>query len=73
MTHKKLTPEELTDLCNTASKAWEKALSTATLITFTWKQQKYQSRLSQLRMRVETTKGELVAVRQFKPKPTLDL
>lgn len=67
--HRKLNSNEIKDICNTASKAWEKTTPSATSVNFTWQGAKYHSRLEMLRIIIETPEGELVAVRQFKPKP----
>jgi hypothetical protein len=58
-----LSPEDVTSLCDTAKEAWDNTSSSARKVLFTWRNKRYQSRLSNFRMLVETLQGKPVAGR----------
>lgn len=58
-----LSPADVTSICDAAQKAWDAAPNSAAKVTFVWKGSRYQSRLTAMRMLVETASGEPVAAR----------
>ncbi len=60
---RRFTPEDVTSICDAAQAAWDAAKPSATKVTFVWNGHKYQSRLTNMRMLVETHDGEPVADR----------
>lgn len=57
------TPDDIKSICDAAKAAWDSAKQSATKVTFVWNGSKYQSRLTNMRMLVETPDGEPVAAR----------
>ena len=60
-----LTPDDVTSLCNAADAAWNRASNSAKKVKFEWRNKHYQSRLTNFRILVETSKGVPVACRYF--------
>ncbi len=57
------TQADVTSICDAAQAAWDAAKSTARKVTFDWGGHKYQSRLTNARMLVETLSGNPIAAR----------
>jgi hypothetical protein len=62
-TKENFTPADVTSICDAAQAAWDAAKPTARKVTFVWRGHKYQSRLTNMRMLVETYSGEPIAAR----------
>lgn len=57
------THKDVTSICDSAKVAWDKASASVRKVQFTWRNKRYQSRLTSFRMLVETLQGEPVAER----------
>lgn len=60
---KGLSQQDVKLLCDAAQEAWENAGDKTRKVTFTWKNKRYQSTLTNFRMLVKTLSGEEVACR----------
>lgn len=59
----KLTPAEVTDICDAARKAWNALPPNATRATFTFQGKPYVARHTGIRLLVDTPDGKPVAAR----------
>lgn len=59
----KLSQDEIRSICDAAKLAWDVAPASARQITFAWKRRCYRSRLTSMRMLIETMDGKPVAAR----------
>lgn len=57
------TPADVKSICDAAQAAWSTAKPSAGKVFFVWKGHKYQSRLTNMRMLVETNDGKPIAAR----------
>lgn len=54
---------DVTSICDAAQAAWDAAKPTARKVIFDWEGHRYQSRLTNMRMLVETLSGDPIAAR----------
>lgn len=59
----KLNQDDIKSICDAAQSAWDAAPASARQVNFTWRERLYRSRLTNMRMVVETAGGEPVAAR----------
>ena len=59
------TPQEITEICDAAAIAWEKAGKRARVVRFKHRGSSYRSTLSAFRFFVQNARGEPVACRYF--------
>jgi hypothetical protein len=57
------TPQDVTSICNAAKAAWDKASARARCVQFRWRGKRYQSRMTNFRLLVQTLAGDAVACR----------
>lgn len=57
------TQADATSICDAAQAAWDAAKPTVRKVIFDWRGHKYQSRLTNMRMLVETLSGNPIAAR----------